>query len=95
VPVWAEPVWHLFVVRTPQRDALQRHLAEHGIGSQIHYPIPPHLSHAYAGAGWQAGAYPLAEQYAREVLSLPIGPHLSHAQVDHVCSQIRDFFLRG
>lgn len=48
VPEWASPVWHLFVIRHPQRDALQKHLANHGIGTQIHYPIPPHLSGAYA-----------------------------------------------
>ncbi len=48
VPEWASPVWHLFVIRHPQRDALQKHLAEHGIGTQIHYPIPPHLSGAYS-----------------------------------------------
>lgn len=93
VASWAGPVWHLFVVRTSQRDALQRHLTQNGIGTQIHYPIPPHLSPAYAGAGWRSGDFPLAEQYAREVLSLPIGPHLSHEQVLHVCDQVRGFFI--
>lgn len=92
VPAWAEPVWHLFVIRTARRDALQKHLAAQGVGTQIHYPIPPHLSKAYAPAGWKRGAFPLAEQFAEEVLSLPIGPHTSAAQVEVVCAAIRGFF---
>ena len=92
VATWAEPVWHLFVVRTPQRDALQKHLTAAGVGTQIHYPVPPHLSHAYAGAGWKHGDFPLAERFASEVLSLPIGPHISSAQVDHVCDGVKRFF---
>ena len=92
VAPWAEPVWHLFVVRTPQRDALQKHLTAAGVGTQIHYPVPPHLSHAYAGAGWKHGDFPLAERFASEVLSLPIGPHISSAQVDHVCDGVKRFF---
>ena len=92
VPSWAEPVWHLFVVRTARRDALQHHLAQHGIGTQIHYPTPPHLSPAYAHAGGKQGDFPIAEKLAAEVLSLPIGPHVSAAQIDHVCAAVRDFF---
>jgi dTDP-4-amino-4,6-dideoxygalactose transaminase len=92
VPTWAEPVWHLYVVRTSQRESLQRHLTESGIGTQIHYPVPPHLSHAYANSGWKRGDFPLAEKFSDEVLSLPIGPHISGQQVDHVCASIRRFF---
>ena len=92
VAPWAEPVWHLFVVRTQWRDALQKHLAAAGIGTQIHYPVPPHLSRAYASAGWKRGDFPLAERFADEVLSLPIGPHVSAAQADYVCSEARKFF---
>ncbi len=92
VPAWAEPVWHLFVVRTAQRDALQKHLAARGVGTQIHYPIPPHLSKAYAPAGWSRGAFPLAERYADEVLSLPIGPHTSAEQVEYVSTAVREFY---
>ncbi len=94
-PGWAAPVWHLFVVRTQRRDALQAHLAANGIGTQIHYPIPPHLSKAYAPAGWQRGDFPLAEQFADEVLSLPIGPHTSAAQVDTVCAAVGAFFAKS
>ena len=92
VPAWADPVWHLFVIRTARRAALQAHLAAHGVGTGIHYPIPPHLSHAYRGAGWQRGDFPLAEKFADEVLSLPIGPHHTAAQLDFVCATVRDFF---
>jgi dTDP-4-amino-4,6-dideoxygalactose transaminase len=76
VPEWAEPVWHLFALRHRRRDELQDSLAKDGIGTQIHYPIPPHLSGAYAQAGWRQGDFPLAEEIANAELSLPIGPHL-------------------
>ena len=94
VPDWAEPVWHLFVVRTGRRDALQEHLTRAGIGTQIHYPTPPHLSKAYARAGWSHGTFPIAEQLANEVLSLPMGPHHTAGQIDEVCASIREFFDR-
>ncbi len=94
VPDWAKPVWHLLVVRTAQRDALQSHLAAHGVGTQIHYPIPPHLSRAYTREGWQRGDFPLAEKFAHEVLSLPIGPHTTAEQVDYVCTHVRRFYGR-
>jgi dTDP-4-amino-4,6-dideoxygalactose transaminase len=89
VPEWAEPVWHLFVVRHPRRDLLQARLAEAGVDTIIHYPIPPHLSGAY-GAGFEAGRLPVAERLADEVLSLPIGPHLALADADRVASAVRE-----
>lgn len=92
VPAWATPVWHLYVIRTARRDALQAHLTTRGIGSQVHYPTPPHLSKAYADAGWQRGDFPLAETLAGEILSLPIGPHVKPEAVDYVCGAITDFF---
>jgi len=76
VPEWAAPAWHLFVVRSPRRDALQQSLGVGGVGTLIHYPIPPHLQEAYHDGGWKRGAFPLTERCANEVLSLPIGPHL-------------------
>jgi dTDP-4-amino-4,6-dideoxygalactose transaminase len=88
VPDWAEPVWHLFVVRHPNRDALQQGLTEAGIGTLIHYPVPPHLSGAYADAKWAPGAYPVAEALANTVLSLPMGPHLREAQAKLVEREI-------
>jgi dTDP-4-amino-4,6-dideoxygalactose transaminase len=68
-----ESVWHLFVVRSAQRDLLQTRLREAGIATLIHYPCPPHLQGAYASLGLRPGAFSLAEQLANEVLSLPIG----------------------
>ena len=77
VPDYADPVWHLYVIRTPRREALQTALTEAGIGSMIHYPIPPHRQAAYAALGYSKGDFPLAEAMAQQVLSLPIGPHLA------------------
>jgi len=81
VPDWATPVWHLFVIRHPQRDALQQKLTEAGIGTLIHYPVPPHRSGAYSAMHLAPGALPIAEAIASTVLSLPIGPHLSDEQI--------------
>lgn len=88
-PQWAEPVWHLYVVRTDRRAALVAGLEKAGIGSLIHYPIPPHLQRAYADLGQGAGAYPLAERLAETVLSLPIGPHLPVESVDEIAAAVR------
>ena len=74
VPGWADPVWHLFVVRYPQRDALAQRLTEAGVGTLIHYPIPPHLQKAYADLGFGKGTFPIAERIHEEVLSLPMFP---------------------
>jgi dTDP-4-amino-4,6-dideoxygalactose transaminase len=87
VPEWAEPVWHLFVVRHPRRDRLQTGLREAGIDTLIHYPIPPHLSGAYAG--YSGPPLPVAERLADEVLSLPMGPHLSTEDTDRVADAVR------
>lgn len=89
VPGWAEPVWHLYVVRHARRDALAKALAEQGIGTIVHYPVPPHLQPAYAGLGYAEGAFPLAEAIHREVLSLPIGPTMSDEQALRVCAAVR------
>lgn len=92
VPAWADPVWHLFVVRFERRDELQRYLAERGIGTMIHYPIPPHLQMAYAELNMPPGSYPLTEAIHREVLSLPMGPTLSYDDVHLVCEAVTSFF---
>ncbi|UWR45662.1 DegT/DnrJ/EryC1/StrS family aminotransferase [Phaeobacter inhibens] len=85
----ADPVWHLFVVRHPERDRLAADLAKVGIQTLVHYPIPPHAQAAYHDMGLTDEALPLATTLAREVLSLPIGPHLSTAQIDHVIKSLR------
>ena len=89
VPNWADPVWHLFVIRHPQRDALQQSLTEAGIGTLIHYPIPPHRQHAYSDAWLAAASYPIATRLASEVLTLPIGPQLDRDIVMDIVSVIR------
>lgn len=86
----AEPVWHLYVVQHPQRDRLQKRLQEAGIGTLIHYPIPPHLQAAYASAGFAAGQFPIAEQMANRVLSLPMGPQMDDAAVTAVIAAVRE-----
>jgi dTDP-4-amino-4,6-dideoxygalactose transaminase len=80
VPEWANPVWHLFVVQCPERDELQSYLFKIGVDTLIHYPIPPHLSEAYAYMGYKVGDFPITEQIAKSVLSLPMGPHINHEQ---------------
>ena len=90
VPDWAAPVWHLFVVRHPQRDALQQGLAEAGVGTLIHYPIPPHRQAAYVEAGFAAEDFPIASQLANEVLSLPMGPQLAFSQAQIVIRAIAE-----
>lgn len=87
VPAWVDPVWHLFVVRHQNRDDLQQQLTQAGIGTLIHYPVPPHLSGAYADGRWARGAFPVAENLADTVLSLPMGPHLQEDQAGLVVSK--------
>ena len=94
VPDWADPAWHLFVVRHPKRDVLQQHLKEAEIETLIHYPIPPHLQQAYSKPGWGPGAFLLAERMADEMLSLPMGPHATTAQVEEIISAVSDAHAR-
>lgn len=85
----AESVWHLFVIRTPARNALQSHLAAHGIGSLVHYPVPPHLQGAYASMGMKKGSFPVAERWSDEALSLPLWPDVP---CQPVIKAVRNFF---
>ena len=87
---WARAVDHLFVVRHPRRDALAAALKERGIGTLIHYPIPLHLQPALIALGGKAGDLPVAEQAAREVLSLPLYPELTDAQARAVAAAVRE-----
>jgi len=89
VPDWADPAWHLFVVRTKAREALQTRLSAASIGTLIHYPIPPHMQAAYADMKFAPDAFRLARQLADEVLSLPIGPHLSPEDVETVLDRVK------
>ena len=92
VAVAAEPVWHLYVLRCGQRDALLEHLNRAGIGAGVHYPVPLHLQPAYADLGYQLGDLPVSEAVAATCLSLPIYPEMTDAQQDHVVAEIRRFF---
>jgi dTDP-4-amino-4,6-dideoxygalactose transaminase len=94
VPPHIEPSWHLYVIRCTQRDSLRAHLAADGIGTLIHYPVPPHAQSAYASLGYSPEDFPVAQRMASEVVSLPIGPHLSLPQVDAVCDSIERWTQR-
>lgn len=87
-----EPVWHLFVVRHTNRDALIKHLAESRVVTLIHYPVPPHLQNAYKDLGFRPGSFPLSEAMHQQLLSLPIGPHLHRLQATFVIDSILQFF---
>jgi dTDP-4-amino-4,6-dideoxygalactose transaminase len=86
-----EPVWHLFVVRTQERVELQKYLDTKGVGTLIHYPIPPHLQGAYKDLGLEEGALPISEAIHREVLSLPIGPHLNFKQINMIIETLQEY----
>ncbi len=89
VPDWAVPVWHLYVIRHPARDAIAASLADADIGTVIHYPVPPHLQPCYADLAYAEGSFPLAESIHREVLSLPIGPTMSFDDAARVVESVR------
>ena len=89
VPSYAEPVWHLYVIRSKKRDALKAHLEQNGIFTVIHYPTPPHRQVCYRGADF--GFLPIAERMAAEVLSLPMSPDLQNEEVQRVVAAINAF----
>lgn len=89
VQTWADPVWHLYVVRSKERDRLQQYLKGSGIETLVHYPIPPHQQGCYSDMQFES--LPIAEQYAREVLSLPISPVMTNEQIQHVVDTLKGF----
>jgi len=93
VPLWAEPAWHLYVVQHPKRADLQKALTKAGVGTLIHYPIPPHLQLAYQSAGYSSGRFPIAERMANRVLSLPMGPHLQPSDLAMVVQTIKNGYM--
>lgn len=86
-------VWHLFVVQCPRREELQLFLGKMGIQTMVHYPVPPHLQEAYASAGFREGQFPVAEQLARQSLSLPLYPGMQAEQLERVCATLKQFFM--
>jgi dTDP-3-amino-3,4,6-trideoxy-alpha-D-glucose transaminase len=91
VAEWATPVWHLYVVRSPNRDELRNHLTAAGVESGVHYPVPCHRQGAFAGTGLGNRHLPVADALAREVLSLPMGPTLTRDDQDLVIEAVRSF----
>jgi dTDP-4-amino-4,6-dideoxygalactose transaminase len=93
VPVeaaWTKGVYHLYVVRVQDREGLQAHLAEAGIGTGIHYPIPLHLQKAYEHLGYKKGAFPVTEHVAAEIISLPMFPQMTCEQQDEVAQRVTE-----
>jgi dTDP-4-amino-4,6-dideoxygalactose transaminase len=85
----ATHVYHLYVIRTKYRDELQKHLAQNGIGSLIHYPIPPHMQGAYQHLGFKEGDFPIAEEIAKTCLSLPMFPGMTEENVSEIAKTIK------
>jgi dTDP-4-amino-4,6-dideoxygalactose transaminase len=92
VPADMVAAWHIFVVRTQQREQLQKYLQANGIETLIHYPVPPHLQPAYQELCLPAGSFPISEQIHSDVLSLPMGPHLTTMGLEHVVDVIQAYF---
>ena len=88
---WTRGVYHLYVVRVQDREALQARLGEAGIGSGIHYPIPLHQQQAYRHLGYRNGDFPVTEWVAREIVSLPMFPQLTHSQQNEVVAAVKEF----
>ena len=87
----SEPVYHLFVIRHPQRDGLRHYLASKGIATLVHYPEPVHLQKGYSDLGYPAGSFPESEKASREVLSLPLYPEMTDEIVEEVCQAVLSF----
>jgi dTDP-4-amino-4,6-dideoxygalactose transaminase len=95
VPVeaeWTKGVFHLYVVRVPDREAFQAALAEAGIGTGIHYPIPLHLQKAYESLNYKKGDFPVTERVSAEIVSLPMFPQLSDGQRSEVVNKVMEFY---
>ena len=84
--------YHLFVIRTAKRNDLQKFLQEKGIGTVIHYPVPPHKQEAYADLNFKSNDFPLASLIADTCLSLPIYPGMESNQIDYICDTIKIFY---
>jgi dTDP-4-amino-4,6-dideoxygalactose transaminase len=89
---YAKAVYHLCVIRTPYRKDLMKFLAEHGVSTGIHYPIPLHLQPAYKELGCNFGDYPVSERISEEVMSLPVYPEMTDDQTDFVISEVKEYF---
>lgn len=91
VPDYAEPVWHIFAIRTDRRDELEKYLNDAGIGTNKHYPIPMHLQKCYKDLGYKAGDFPVAEEISGTQLSLPMYYGMEEASIEYVIDTINKF----
>lgn len=89
-----EHVYHLFVIRTEERDKLAEFLKQNGIDTGLHYPIPIHLQKSYSNLNYKQGDFPVAEKYAGEILSLPMFPGMTNEEVEYVCNKVREFYSK-
>lgn len=87
----SNPVWHLFVIRSLNRDILEKRLKKLGISTLIHYPIPPHLSGAYVEYESKLNSFPITEKLSSEIISIPISPHITEDQTQMVIKALREF----
>jgi dTDP-4-amino-4,6-dideoxygalactose transaminase len=94
-PAWSRAVYHLYVVRSADREGLMNHLKKAGIGTGIHYPIPLHLQKAYASMNYREGDFPITETASAEIVSLPMFPQLTGEQQLVVVEEIRQFAVKG
>jgi dTDP-4-amino-4,6-dideoxygalactose transaminase len=85
-------VYHIYQIRTEKRDDLQKYLTEQGIGTVIHYPVPPHLQKAYKELNYQKGDFPIAEKIANETLSIPLYPGMTEEQQTFIVEKIKTYF---
>jgi dTDP-4-amino-4,6-dideoxygalactose transaminase len=92
---YEEPVYHLYVIRATERDALQAHLSAKGIATVIHYPIPIHLQPAYRHLGYREGDFPVTEYYSQHILSLPMYAELTATQIEYVSAAVKEFGAVG
>jgi dTDP-4-amino-4,6-dideoxygalactose transaminase len=91
VPEWAEPVWHLYVIRVNDREGLLKHLQEHGIGCGYHYKLPIHLQPAFSFLGYKEGDFPVTEKVMQEIISLPMFAELEEDHIKYVAETIEKF----
>ena len=94
-PYWSRAVYHLYVVRVPNRAELQRHLADAHIGTRTHYPVPLHLQKAYQHLGLREGNFPVTEQISQEIVSLPMFPQLSDTQLLQIADAVLSSLVSG
>ncbi len=92
---YAESVWHLYVIRVENRDALKTHLASQGVSAGVHYPVPIHLQPAYQDLGYARGDFPVSETYAEQIISLPMYAECTLEMIEHVAETVREFVQAG